>query len=178
MYALAPAPTRPTTSITLAAGLLNIPLSVYTSTEATRVSRKEFLGGDPTIEVGRSPIRKDTGAVVETADVTRMAQASNGTWVVLNDDEIAACTSERGVAEIVTFVSTKDFDNYLTEGLYQVRPKVEKGQRQPVRITRLRSAARRHEGPQGRRARQAGDAWPCPLRHPHERRRPADGAHG
>ena len=131
MYALAPAPTRATTSITLAAGLLNIPLSVYTSTEATRVSRKEFLGGDVNIEVGRSPIRKDTGAVVETADVTRMAEATNGSWVVLTDDEIAACTSDKGVAEIVSFVSTKEFDNYLTEGLYQVRPKVEKGKANP-----------------------------------------------
>ena len=131
MYALAPSPTRATTSITLAAGLLNIPLSVYTSTESTRVERKEYLNGDVSIPVGRSPIRKDTGDTVDSADVTRMAEATNGNWVVLTDDEIAACTSERGVAEIVTFVATKDFDSYLTEGLYQVRPKSEKGKPNP-----------------------------------------------
>lgn len=131
MYATAPAPVRATTSITLAAGLLNIPLSVYTSTESTRVERKEYLNGDVNVPVGRSPIRKDTGAVVDSADVTRMAEATNGTWVVLTDDEIAACTSERGVAEIVSFVSTKDFDNYFTEALYQVRPKSEKGKANP-----------------------------------------------
>jgi non-homologous end joining protein Ku len=132
MYATAPAPTRATTSITLSAGLLNIPLSLYTSTQPTRVERKEFLSGDVSVPVGRSPIRKDTGAVVETGDVTRMAEATNGTWVVLTDDEIAASTSDRGVAEIVSFVSTKDFDNYLTEGLYQARPNVEKGKANPA----------------------------------------------
>jgi len=127
MYATAAAPTRATTSITLAAGMLNIPLSVYTSTEATRVSRKEFFAGDTTVEVGRSPIRKDTGDTIHSTDVVRMAQATNGTWVALDDDEIAACTSPKGVAEIVSFVPTKDFDQYLTEGLYQVRPKSIKG---------------------------------------------------
>ena len=131
MYATAPAPTRATTSITLAAGLLNIPLSVYTSTESTRVERKEYFQGDANVPVGRSPIRKDTGEVIESTDVVRMAEATSGAWVALTDDEIAACTSERGVAEIVSFVATKDFDNYLTEGLYQVRPKVEKGKANP-----------------------------------------------
>lgn len=127
MYATAAAPTRATTSITLAAGMLNIPLSVYTSTEATRVSRKEFFAGDTTVEVGRSPIRKDTGDTIHSTDVVRMAQATNGTWVALDDDEIAACTSPKGVAEIVSFIPEADIDQYLTEGLYQVRPKSEKG---------------------------------------------------
>ena len=137
MFATAAPPTRAHTSITLAAGMVNVPLSVYTSTEATRVSRKEFLNGDSNVEVGRSPIRKDTGEVVVSADVTRMAQADNGTWVTLNDDEIAACTSDKNVAEIVSFVPVKDIDSYLTEGLYQVRPKVEKGKPNPAAVKAL-----------------------------------------
>ena len=37
------------------------------------------------VEVGRSPIRKDTGEVIHTGDVGRYAQADTGEWVLLND---------------------------------------------------------------------------------------------
>ena len=137
MFALAAPPTRAHTSVTLAAGMVNIPLSVFTSTEATRVARKEFLNGDPSVEIGRSPIRKDTGEVVLQSDVTRMAEADNGSWVILTDDEIAACTSDKNVAEVISFVPVKDIDSYLTEGLYQVRPKVEKGKANPAAVKAL-----------------------------------------
>lgn len=126
--ATAPAPARQTTSFTLAWGVVNIPLSVYTGTEATRVTRKEFITkGDALVEVGRSPIRKDTGEVIDSAEVGRYAQAANGEWVLLTDEEIATCTSPRGVGEIVTFVPTSDVDSYLAEGQTQVRPKSSKG---------------------------------------------------
>ena len=131
--ALAPAPNRATTSVTLSFGLVNIPLSLYTGTEATRVSRKEFLfGSEATIEVGRAAIRKDTGEVIDTTDVVRMAQADSGAWVALSDDEIAACTSPRGLAEIVSFVRVKDAGKYLVEDVKQVRPKREKGKANPA----------------------------------------------
>jgi DNA end-binding protein Ku len=125
-------PSRAHTSITLAWGLVSIPLSVYTGTEGTRVERKEFLNGNSTIPIGRTPYRKDNGEVIENADVTRMAQASNGTWVVLTDDEIAQCTSPKGLAEVQTFVPLKDIESYLTEGLVQVRPKRTKGKADPA----------------------------------------------
>jgi non-homologous end joining protein Ku len=106
-----------------------IPCSVMTGTEATRVSRKEFILGDKgqLVEVGRSPIRKDDGTVVEQGDVGRYAQAFNGEWVLLTDDEIAECTSPRGIAQIVSFVPVKNVGQYLSEGQAQVRPKREKG---------------------------------------------------
>jgi DNA end-binding protein Ku len=112
--------------VTLSAGLINIPLSVFTATETTAVTRKEFLNGDPNIPVGRAPIRKDTEAIVHTADVTRMVEADNGTWVTLTDDEVAGCVGAPGGCEVVSFVPVKDAGRYLTDGLYQVRPKVDK----------------------------------------------------
>jgi non-homologous end joining protein Ku len=128
MYtALANPPVRATTSITLAAHMLNIPLSLYTGTEDTKVARKEFFQGDANIPIGRAVVRKDTGEVVEATDVVRMAEATNGTWVEWTDDEAAACTSPRGVAEVIAFVPIKDFGQYLPEKLYQARPKTEKG---------------------------------------------------
>lgn len=123
----APAPTRATSSVVLTAGLINIPLGVYTATETTTVTRKEFLNGDPSIPVGRSPIRRDTDEVIDSAAITKMAQADDGAWVVLADDEIAECVGVSGGCDVVTFVPTKDTGRYLTDGLYQLRPKNGKG---------------------------------------------------
>ena len=131
LTALASAPSRATTSITLSFGLVSIPLSVYTGTEPTRVARKEFFQGTA-VEVGRSPIRKDTGETISNDDVVRMAQAENGAWVALSDDEIAACTSPRGLAEVVSFVPNAKTALYLTEDVKQVRPKREKGKANPA----------------------------------------------
>ena len=126
--ALAGAPTRATTTITLSFGpMVTMPLSVFTGTEETRVARSEFFNGDSSIPLGRAVIRKDTGEVVHQSDVTRMALADNGVWVTVSDDEQAACTSPRGLAEILCFVKAKDFGKYLVEGVKQVRPKREKG---------------------------------------------------
>jgi non-homologous end joining protein Ku len=105
-----------------------IPCAVYTGTEETRVTRKEFVkDGDSLVEVGRSPIRKDTGNVIDNIEVGRYAQANNGEWVILTDDEIADCTSPKGIGEIVSFVPVKSVGSYLAEGQAQVRPKREKG---------------------------------------------------
>jgi len=126
--ALAPQPQRASNSFTLAFGVLNIPLSVYTGTEETRVTRKEFLVSDTSVPVGRSATRQDTGEVISSADVVRMAQATSGAFVVLTDDEIAdATTIEKGVGDIVTFVPVKNVGEYLANGQVQVRPQAVKG---------------------------------------------------
>jgi non-homologous end joining protein Ku len=131
--AIAPAPQRATNTITLSVGLIAIPLSVYSGTESTRVARKEFIEVDGQfIAVGRSPVRKDTGEVIDSADVLRMAEADSGAWVVLTDDEIADCTSPKGLAEVETFVPVKDMGAYLAEDVLQVRPKREKGRSNPA----------------------------------------------
>jgi non-homologous end joining protein Ku len=131
---LAPEPQRATSTITLSVGVLAIPLSVYSGVESTRVARKEFLEtptGD--VEVGRSPIRKDTGDVIDASDIVRKAQASSGAWVALTDDEIADCTSPKGLAEVEAFVPAKTaMDTYLADGLLQVRPKREKSKPNPA----------------------------------------------
>lgn len=122
----APVPTRATSTVVLSTGLLSIPLSVFTAVESTTVTRHEFLNGDPTIPVGRASIRKDTDAIVHTSEVTRMTQADNDKWVVLDDAEIAECVGLSGACEVVCFVPVKDAGCYLIDGLYQLRPKTDK----------------------------------------------------
>lgn len=129
--AIAPIPTRSSGSIVLSWGLLTIPLSVYASTESTSLTRKEFVDKDPERPVGRAAIDKNTGEIVEPSSITRMAQADDGTWVELTDDEIRSCTLERGLAEIVTFVPIASASQYLVEDLAQVRPQSTKGKTNP-----------------------------------------------
>lgn len=131
--AAADMPTRAHTSFTLAWGLLSVPVSVFTGTESTRVARKEFvLDGTEWFPVGRSPINTNTGDIIDSAAVVRRAQASNGEWVTLTDDEIADATSAvRGQGQIEAFIPIKNTDRYLTEGQAQVRPKMEKGKVNP-----------------------------------------------
>ena len=121
-----PVPARATSSITLTAGAMAIPLSIYTAVEDVAVNRSERLAGDPAVEVGRTSIRKDTGEVVNTDDVTRMAQATDGKWVVVTDAELAEVYGDTGEATIVSFVPVAEAGRYVTDGIMQVRAKKDK----------------------------------------------------
>ena len=125
------APTRPSLSVTLAWGLVNIPVSLFSGTDKTGVTRKEFTGnGAP---VGRALTNKDSGAVITSMDVVKMAQATSGAWVALGDDEIAAVTQPENRCVIETFIPLDTIGtHYLTEAWYQVRPKANKGVVEPV----------------------------------------------
>jgi non-homologous end joining protein Ku len=102
------------------------PLSIYTAVSELAVTRSERLNGDPAIEVGRTSIRKDTGEVVNTEDVTRMAQSVTGQWVVVTDAELAEVYGNTGEAHIVSFVPVADTGRYVTDGILQVRAQKDK----------------------------------------------------
>lgn len=125
-----PIPTRATSSITLTAGALVVPLSIYTAVEDLAVSRSERLGGDPAISVGRAYVRKDTGATISSDDVTRMAEAvtgpAAGSWVVVDDNELAGVYGDPGAAEVVSFVPIAEAGRYTLDGIMQVRAKADK----------------------------------------------------
>lgn len=128
---LAPAPTRASGSVVLTFGMTSIPLAVYTGTDDLRIARREFVRGTD-VEVGRAQVRRDTGAVVDGVDVVKMAQASNGTWVELTDDEMAEATLPKGTAEVVSFVPNAERGKYVTQDVRQVRPQGVKGRVLPA----------------------------------------------
>lgn len=125
--ALAGEPTRSSATITVSWGLVTIPLSVYSGSEEVRVARKEFVDGDPARPAGRAVIDKNAGFVISPDRVEKLAEADNGTWVKLDDDEIAACASPKGLAEIVSFVPMQGIWEYIPEDIAQVRPPNVKG---------------------------------------------------
>ena len=120
----APAPTRSTASVTLAWGLVNLPLSVYTATQPVTVSRKEFTKvGDVLNEVGRQPYNKSTGKAVESDAIVKMVPSSDGVLVELTDQELAELTAPNARCEVVSFIPVDAVGSvYLTEAHYQVRP--------------------------------------------------------
>jgi non-homologous end joining protein Ku len=136
-------PNRSTSSFTLSWGLLNIPVSAYAGTEEVRVQRKEFCkhvdgeGNESWQPVGRAITDKSDGSIIDRSDVVRMAESTSGVWVELDDDEIAAATLPRGLAEVETFIATRNVGQYLTEGLYQVRPRRVKGKSDPSGVKAL-----------------------------------------
>lgn len=119
----APAPSRATASVVISWGLINIPVSLYTATEETRVPRKEFTKTGNA--VGRQPYDKVTNEPVNHDDIVKKAQASNGEWVELTDQEIGNCTVDQaGVAAIEALVPTSSIGTFLVpQKLYQARPK-------------------------------------------------------
>lgn len=130
--ALADYPTRSIGSFTISWGLLSIPLSVYVGSEDTYVPRKEFVDGETSRPAGRQTIDKSTGETVDNSRIVKMAEASNGSFVVLTDDEIKSCTMEKGVAEILAFVPKNRTSEYVCEDIAQVRPQKVKGAVNPA----------------------------------------------
>jgi hypothetical protein len=61
-----------------------------------------------------------------TDDVTRMAQASSGQWVVVTDAELAEVYGNTGEAQVVSFVPVTDAGRYVTDGILQVRASKDK----------------------------------------------------
>lgn len=117
----APAPSRSTASVTLAWGLVNVPLSVYSATQEVRVARKEYTADGHC--VGRTAVDKETGEVVPTDAIVKMVAASNGVLVELTDQEMAELTAPNARCEVVSFIPVDAVGSvYLSDAHYQVRP--------------------------------------------------------
>ena len=128
---LAGAPNRATGNLILGFGTTAIPCNVYSGTQDNSVKRSEHVVIDATeatptyAKVGRATINKDSGATVESSDVVRLAEATDGTLVPLSDDEIAAAIGcEGGACTIEKFLplSVMNAGTYIVDSLYQLRP--------------------------------------------------------
>lgn len=125
----AAAPSRSTATAVLSWGLVNIPISLYTATEETRVARSEYVEVEGAFhKVGRQQVDTVTGEAVTSSDIVKLATATDGTLVPLTDDEVASVTlASDGTAPIIALLPLAEVvANYRIEKYYQVRPKAEK----------------------------------------------------
>jgi DNA end-binding protein Ku len=130
----ATAPSRSSATAVISFGLINIPVSLYTATEETRVARSEYArsynndGSFQLHKVGRRLVDTITEQEVDRSDIVKCAQTETGELVELTDEEVAAVTLDSdGTAPIVALISTEQLiSEYCVEKYYQVRPKAEK----------------------------------------------------
>lgn len=119
-------PSRSSATAVLSWGLINIPISLYTATEETRVPRSEFIraASGELHKVGRRQYDTITGVDVSRDDIVKCATATDGSLVELTDEELAAVTLDSdGTAPIVALIGIEELlANYRVEKHYQARP--------------------------------------------------------
>ncbi|HET9876750.1 MAG TPA: Ku protein [Mycobacterium sp.] len=106
----------------IAFGLVNVPVKVYSATEDHDIKFRQVHAKDG----GRIRYRRvceACGEVVEYADITRAYEADDGQMVVVTDDDIANLPEERDhEIEVLEFVPASDLDPMLYDRSYFLEP--------------------------------------------------------
>lgn len=111
---------------TITFGLVNVPIKLYTATESKTVHFHEVHARDGArIEYRRYCSKEDKE--VDYEDVVKGYEVSQGTYVVLDDDEVKAAAGDRGkVVHLSEFVPADDIDPVFYEKTYFVGSNGEK----------------------------------------------------
>lgn len=105
---------------TVSLGLIHVPVKLYTATESKTVHFHEVHIKDGARIEHRRVCSKD-GREVSYDHVVKGFEVSEGTYVVLDDEEIKAAAGERGkLIEIGEFVDAADIDPIFYEKTYYV----------------------------------------------------------
>lgn len=106
----------------IAFGLVNVPVKVYSATEDHDVTFHQVHAKDD----GRLHYRRVCevcGETVEFADIARAYQADDGRMVVVTDDDIASLPVERDhEIEVLEFVPAAELDPLLFDRSYFLEP--------------------------------------------------------
>jgi DNA end-binding protein Ku len=105
---------------TITFGLVNVPIKLYTATESKTVSFKEVHAKDGAhIEHRRFCSKEDKE--VDYDEVVKGYEVSEGTYVVLDKDELKAAAGDRGkVVHLEEFVDASEIDPVFHEKTYYV----------------------------------------------------------
>jgi DNA end-binding protein Ku len=106
----------------IAFGLVNVPVKVYSATEDHDLKFHQVHAKDN----GRIRYKRvcdDCGEVVDYSDISRAYQADDGRSVVITDDDIATLPEERSrEIEVVEFVPAADIDPIMYDKSYFLEP--------------------------------------------------------
>ncbi|HEX7323074.1 MAG TPA: Ku protein [Mycobacterium sp.] len=106
----------------IAFGLVNVPVKVYSATEDHDIKFRQVHAKDN----GRIRYRRVCevcGEVVEYADIARAYESDDGQLVVITDDDIANLPEERShEIEVLEFVAAADLDPMLYDRSYFLEP--------------------------------------------------------
>ena len=106
----------------VAFGLVNVPVKVYSATEDHDLKFHQVHAKDN----GRIQYRRvcsECGEVVEYRDIAKAYEADNGQTVVITDDDIATLPEERShEIEVLEFVPAADLDPIMFDRSYYLEP--------------------------------------------------------
>lgn len=116
---MAQAPSRATGSMTIAFGLIAVPVQVFAGVEETGIKRSRFSPAGNPIKLRN--VDAETGEEIAYADLVSKIQTDAG-WVELSDDEITHASNGSAGSEVVAFLPATLLGTYHVEGISQVRP--------------------------------------------------------
>jgi DNA end-binding protein Ku len=123
----AKAPSRSSGKLTIAFGLMSVPVNVYSGLDEDAGKIKREMRSPKGNPVGFPVQDKVTGEAITRSDTTLVYVTDDGVEVPLTDDEIAsALNEENGSCEIVGFFPLSEKDAYVVQGVMQVRPQTVK----------------------------------------------------
>ena len=108
---------------TISFGLVNVPIKLYSATESKTVHFREVHEPDGA-PVEHRRIDPETGDVVDAKDVVKGYEISEGEFVVLTKDEVAAAAGERTkTIPVEDFVPAADVDPIFYDKAYYLGPR-------------------------------------------------------
>lgn len=127
----AKAPSRSSGKLTIAFGLMSVPVNVFSGIDEDAGKIKREMRSPKGNPVGYPTQDKVTGEIIARSDATFVYVTDDGTEVPLENEEIAqALNEENGACEIVGFFPLSEKDAYVVQGVMQVRPQTGKSGKQ------------------------------------------------
>ena len=106
----------------LAFGLVNVPVGLYSATEDRTVHFNQFQAGTSD-RIRYQRVNERTGREVDLADIVRGHQVSTGDYVLIRDDELQAVEPGRSrTIEITDFVDLAEIDPIYYQKAYYLGP--------------------------------------------------------
>lgn len=120
------APSRATMSLTLTIGMLPLPISVFTGTQESSVTRQMYVRDAESgllNKVGMTTYDTVTGKRIESTEVVKCIETPEGDLVEVSDDEMQSLlAAESGACTFIGFLPYDVFaGTYSLEKPYQVR---------------------------------------------------------
>src|SRR6266571_358767 len=120
---------RPIWTGSLAFGLVNVPVRLYSATEDKTVHFHQFQAGTSD-RIRYKRVNERTGDEVSMADIVRGHEISKGDYVLITDEELEAVEPGRSrTVEITDFVDLGEIDPIYFQKTYYLAPQGEGAER-------------------------------------------------
>src|SRR5215468_8288476 len=108
---------------TVAFGLVNVPVGLFSATEDRTFHFNQFEAGTPD-RIRYKRVNERTGGEVELADIVRGYEVAKGDYVLITDEDLEAVEPGRSrTIEIVDFVDIAEIDPIYYQKAYYLAPR-------------------------------------------------------